>query len=84
MPGNDAALRRLHARLGTADGDLPRFLAYLVAAVQTVASHAGLGMLKLLDLSPVTVGGSDANPTGSSWRRVRFVRTPKVSTASSA
>ncbi len=73
MPGNDAALRRLHARLAAglslaaADGDLPCFLAYLVAAVQTVASHAGLGMLRLLDLPPDTVGGSDANPTGSSW-----------------
>ncbi len=36
--------------LEAADGDLPRFLAYVVAAVQTVAPHAGAGMLRLLDL----------------------------------
>jgi LuxR family maltose regulon positive regulatory protein len=36
--------------LEAADGDLPRFLAYLAAAVQTIAPHVGAGMLRLLDL----------------------------------
>lgn len=57
--------RRMQQRLlGIADSDPTRFLAYLIAALQTVAPKIGEGVLRLLQSPPPREpSGREAIPT---------------------